>query len=567
MKKSTLRFVVAWRITAAVMLASLSQSAKAGWTGSMNGVGLGWASVNVTSSSLNSNLVKTLTMTFPSASMTNTPGFFAGGPLPDGASAATIAQIKGTNGYKWKATTLGSNGDKTDNVKLDSLVKVDPSDCASLDMDSSADIAPDGKSGILHVNTKATSGTALLLRGYEYKDPTPPNTVDELETNQNSFLKWQMLMVGPFDLNSSNCTGVNIPFTVDTSISNLYFVVDGEAKSLPLTLYCPANVIAHCGETVVYPPAYYSACGDVDVTYVPSVDFSFPIGTTPVTITIHDHYGNSTNCTFTVTVVDNTKPVVPVLADVVGQCSVQVPTPTTVDICGLYTNTVTGTTADPTSYSAQGTYVVHWSFDDGHGNVSTATQNVIVKDTTPPVKPTLADLNYGTCSTLAVTPPTPTTTDNCTGVVRGTTTTTFPIAALGTTVVTWTFNDGNGNTTTATQNVILGGLTFKGFYPPIGGTGGTCDQPVVTANKGSVVPIKFDISCGSTPIISGTPPRVKIQAYSNNCVAGANLVDVNAVYQNDWHFNWDTSAVKQGTYKVVVVLPDGTSQFVFVKLK
>src|SRR3954471_16425614 len=99
MKKSTLRYLAGLPIASVVALACLTQTAEAGWTGSMNGVGLGWASVNVTSSSLNSNLVKTLTMTFPSASMTNTPGFFAGGPLPDGASAATIAQIKGTNAY------------------------------------------------------------------------------------------------------------------------------------------------------------------------------------------------------------------------------------------------------------------------------------------------------------------------------------------------------------------------------------------------------------------------------------------------------------------------------------
>jgi hypothetical protein len=572
MKKTTLRFLTSWPIAAVVALACLVQSAKAGWTGSMNGLGNGWASVNVTASNvitgiLTSNLVNCPSNHAPSASMVATIGYIAGGPLPDGASAGTVALIKGTNGYKWTAKTTGANNDKTDNAKLDSLVKVDPSDCATLEIDTSADISPDGKSGVLHVNTKATPGTALLLRGYEYKDPTPPSTTDELETNKNSLLKWQTLMVGPFDLNSSNCTGVNIPFTIETSISNLYFVVDGEAKSLPIALYCPTNVIAHCGESVVYPPAYYSACGEVTVTYNPSADFSFPIGTTPVTITIKDQYGNSTNCTFAVTVVDDTKPVVPILADVVGQCSAQVPTATTIDICGIYTNTITGTTADPKSYSAQGTYVVHWSFDDGQGNISTATQNVIVKDTTPPVKPTLASLNYGTCSTLAVTPPTPTTTDNCAGPVSGTPDITFPITTLGTTVVTWTFNDGNGNTTTATQNVTLGGLTFKGFYAPIGGAGGTCDQPVVTANKGSVVPIKFDISCGSTLITSGTPPRVKIQAYSNNCVAGASLADVNAVYQNDWHFNWDTTGWAKGTYKVLVVMPDGSSQFVFVKLK
>src|SRR2546425_4111415 len=30
--------------------------------------------------------------------------------------------------------------------------------------------------------------------------------------------------------------------------------------------------------------------------------------------------------------------------------------------------TVTGTTTDPLTYNTQGTHVIHWTFDDGHGN-------------------------------------------------------------------------------------------------------------------------------------------------------------------------------------------------------
>lgn len=542
-------------------------TAKAGWTGSMNGLGIGWASVNVTSSSLTSNTVACPTTNFPSASMTNATGFIAGGPLPDGASKATIAQIKGGSAYKWTAKTLGSNGDKTDNANLDKRVKIVASDCASLDLDSTANIAPDGKSGILTVNAKGTPGTAILLRGYEYTGATPPNSVDELETNQNSLLKWDILMVGPFDLNASNCNPITIPFTIDTSISNLYFVVDGEAKSLPLALYCPTNVIAHCGESVVYPPAFYSACGDVDVTYNPPQGTIFPVGSTPVTIGIKDHYGNATNCTFLVTVVDNIPPVVPTLAPVTGQCSAQVPTPTTLDICGTFTNTIIGTTADPKTYNAQGTYVVHWTFDDGNGNVSTANQSVVVKDTTAPVPPSLQTLNFSACSGSGVTPPTPVATDNCVGNVSGTTTTQFPLTTAGTNVITWKFDDGNGNVSTATQTVILGTLNFTGFSSPISGTGGSCSSPFITVNRGSVLPIKFSFACGSTQITTGQPPLVKILPYSNNCVAGADIINANAVYQNDWHYNWDTSPYGKGTYKVIVILPDGSSQFVFVKVK
>ena len=73
-------------------------------------------------------------------------------------------------------------------------------------------------------------------------------------------------------------------------------------------------------------------------------------------------------------------------------------------------------------------------------------------DSTPPITPTIADETFQ-CSG---TPTTPTTTDSCDpAAISGTTTTTFPITALGTTVVTWTFTDASGNDTTANQNVII----------------------------------------------------------------------------------------------------------------
>ena len=55
--------------------------------------------------------------------------------------------------------------------------------------------------------------------------------------------------------------------------------------------------------------------------------------------------------------------------------------PTTTDNCA---GTVTGTTSDALTYNTQGTFTVHWTFSDGHGNTSTANQTVIVQDTTPP---------------------------------------------------------------------------------------------------------------------------------------------------------------------------------------
>src|SRR5690606_4132436 len=68
-------------------------------------------------------------------------------------------------------------------------------------------------------------------------------------------------------------------------------------------------------------------------------------------------------------------------------------------------------------------------------------------DVEAPEVPILLSLS-GQC---AVTPVAPTTTDNCAGTVTGTTTTSFPITSFGSTTVTWTFDDGNGNTSTVDQ--------------------------------------------------------------------------------------------------------------------
>jgi hypothetical protein len=156
----------------------------------------------------------------------------------------------------------------------------------------------------------------------------------------------------------------------------------------------------------------------------------------------------------------------------------------------------------------------------------------------------------------------PKATDNCAGLVTGTTTTVFPIAKSGTTVVTWTFNDGNGNTSTATQTVNVTGLTFKGFYTPINTVSNTITT-AVSANWGRTIPIKFDMLCGTTLITGGTPPTIEIQKV--NAPVGL-PIDVPAVYQNDWHYNWPTDTASNGDiYKFTAILPDGSRPYVFVK--
>jgi len=211
------------------------------------------------------------------------------------------------------------------------------------------------------------------------------------------------------------------------------------------------------------------------------------------TFTIHwsfnDGNGNTSTANQTVIVDDITAPALPVLATATGECSVTVTAPTATDNC---VGPVLGATADPLSYTTQGTHTVHWSFNDGNGNTSTASQTVIVDDMTAPSIPVLTTAT-GECSASVSAP---TTTDNCVGPVTGTTNDPLTYTIQGTHIVHWSFNDGNGNISTADQTVIVHDVT----PPSI-----TCNSPVTVNNAtgtcGAVVyytaPVGTDNCSGS----------------------------------------------------------------------
>ncbi len=168
---------------------------------------------------------------------------------------------------------------------------------------------------------------------------------------------------------------------------------------------------------------------------------------TMITWTYTDGANTSTQ-TQMVTINDNTAPVADVasLPAVTGQCSVtSLTAPTATDNCA---GAVTGTTTTTTPITAS--TMITWTYTDG-ANTSTQTQMVTINDITAPVA-NVASLPAvtGQCSVTSLTPPTAT--DNCAGVVTGTTTTTLPITAN--TTVTWTYTDGT-NTSTQTQMITL----------------------------------------------------------------------------------------------------------------
>jgi uncharacterized repeat protein (TIGR01451 family) len=79
-----------------------------------------------------------------------------------------------------------------------------------------------------------------------------------------------------------------------------------EGATAAITINCPSNIVTYAtgpnGAVVYFYATAYGGCSSLNVTYSPSSGSVFPWGTTSVTATARDNCGNSTSCSFTVTV-------------------------------------------------------------------------------------------------------------------------------------------------------------------------------------------------------------------------------------------------------------------------
>ncbi|MFC6268581.1 T9SS type B sorting domain-containing protein [Frigoriflavimonas asaccharolytica] len=119
-------------------------------------------------------------------------------------------------------------------------------------------------------------------------------------------------------------------------------------------------------------------------------------------------------------------------------------------------NGFTSNLANPTIPNAtvtnNGTYFCLISSNSGCSGTHSIT--VLIGDNLPPIpnSTTLPDIT-GNCQTIIST--IPTATDNCAGTITATTSNPLSYSQAGNYVITWNFNDGNGNIATQTQNVII----------------------------------------------------------------------------------------------------------------
>ncbi|HLP12161.1 MAG TPA: DUF2341 domain-containing protein [Flavobacteriales bacterium] len=313
----------------------------------------------------------------------------------------------------------------------------------------------------------------------------------------------------------------NITYTATDASGNVTlcsFTVTIVDNQIPVFTSCPSNISVNnapgvCGATVFWPaPIATDNCAGMVVTQTAGLPSGsvFPIGTTTVSFTATDASGNSSICSFTVTVTDNELPVF-------TSCPVNILVNNTTGICGAVVNWVAPSASDncPGVSIAQtgglpsgstfpiGTTNIAFVASDVNGNTATCTFTVTVVDNQSPVFtscPTNITVNNtpGLCSSV-VTWVAPSASDNCPGVsivqtagaVSGSA---FPI---GTTTISFTASDSYGNNSVCSFTVTVVDNQFPVFSScpsniTVNNTPGSCSAvvswvtPVGTDNCGGM---------------------------------------------------------------------------------
>jgi gliding motility-associated-like protein len=304
------------------------------------------------------------------------------------------------------------------------------------------------------------------------------------------------------------------------------------------------------------------------LTITSNAPFTFPIGTTQVTWTAYDAFGNSASAIQTITVVDGIAP------QITAPGNVTVASNINCEASGVFIGNATGSdncdftiTNNAPSIFPLGTTVVTWTITDASGNTATATQVVTVLDEEAPyvnlVDATLtldlngsAVLDFGMIDVNS--------TDNC-GINTITfSQSTFGCSDVGVTPVVVTVVDNSGNTTIANIMVTVVG---SGIDIDFDGVDDSCDDFIDT--NAIVIPSGF------SPNGDGYNDVFEILGLDNYDTKILTVYNRNGglVYQNDSYDNtWDGTLQNTGdpvpdaTYYYLLELDNGQlkSGFVYI---
>ncbi|MCW5907365.1 MAG: HYR domain-containing protein [Chitinophagales bacterium] len=353
---------------------------------------------------------------------------------------------------------------------------------------------------------------------------------------------------------------------------------------------CPDDVAVNvdagdCGAIVTYTtPTATDNCGTPTVTQTAGLASGsvFPVGTTTNTFVATDASGNTATCSFTVTVTDNEAPSIACPADVAvnadaGACSatgVALGNPVTADNCGVDTITNNAPATFPV-----GATTVTWTVIDVNGNSATCTQTVTVLDAEAPIVTCPSDIT--SCDPVVTFAATAT--DNCgidTIIYSHASGSTFPV---GTTLVTVTATDVNGNTSTCTFEVNISTPPTVNLGNDVVQCGGSVTLDAgnsgatyawsdnsnnqtlsVTASGEYSVTVTSQAGCSAADTVNvtiNTPPTVNLGPDATHCAGGSVTLDAgNAGATYTWSNNATSQTITvsaSGTYSVTVTDANG----------
>ncbi len=270
-----------------------------------------------------------------------------------------------------------------------------------------------------------------------------------------------------------------------------------------LTADIVVSANASCQGTATWTePIATDNCGPIGMVRSHAPGSTFPLGTTAVTYTATDGFGNVATCVFNV-IVEDIEP--PVISGCIGADIIVVAgpscdaianwvAPTATDNCGV----VVSSSHDPGDVFPLGRTSVTYTAEDAAGNTETCTFDVVVVDQTAPVfsgciLTGIQVFTDASCQGVANWAP-PTAADNCSTPIISGSHSPGDIFPLGTTTVTYTATDAAGNSATCEFDVVVIDNT----------------APIISGCNTADIPAVADGACGAT--VTWTPPTA-----TDNC--------------------------------------------------
>ena len=410
----------------------------------------------------------------------------SGSFFPVGSTVVSVSSETGGGSCSFVVTVIGSSAptiacpaDKAANAGPDNTAEVDP---GSPTTTPSAGVDVEG----------VRSDGASLGAPYPAGETTITWTVTDTAGRTASCTQ-------KITVTGSGCPGDNTPPTVNAP-ANVTVGTGAADASCSVVLSESALGQATAGDDCAGPVA-------LGRSGVPDGHL-FPVGTTTITYTATDSSGNQTTATQTVTVVDDTKPVIAAPANAAYVCPSDVPAASPsqatrgtaldedgnplppgapFDNCGLPTVTVTETSAGAGSPASPLVITRTFRATDAAGNFAEAVQTITVADPTAPTVSAPADLTVQCASDVpAAAASQATAADNCAApqVTVSETTNGGAGSAASPLVITRTFTatDAAGNTASDAQTITVIDTTAPTVSVPadivVGNDAGSCSALV-----------------------------------------------------------------------------------------